>query len=44
MLIDKNNLETSTIDLTIPGDFRVRDKEAEEISKYQDPVLEILQM
>ena len=41
VLIDKNNQETFIINVTIPEDFRVRDKKAEKISKYQDLVLEI---
>ena len=34
--IDEKNQETFIIDGVIPGDFRVRDKEAKKISKYQD--------
>ena len=32
------------IDEAIPGDFCVKDREAEKISKYQDLALEIFQM
>ena len=34
VLIDKNNQETFIINVTIPEDFRVWDKEAENIVKY----------
>ena len=40
VLINKNQ-ETLIIDLPIPGDFRVSDKEAEKISIYQDLALKI---
>ena len=40
VLIDKKNQETSRIDVAIPGNFRVKDKEAEKISKYHDLALE----
>ena len=43
MLIDKKNWETFII-IVLPGDFRVKDKEAETISKYQDLALEIPRM
>ena len=36
VLIDMKNQETFIIEVVIPGGFRVRDKEAEKISKYQD--------
>ena len=44
VLIDKKNQETFIIDVAIPGDFRVREKEAEKKSKYQDLALEISRM
>ena len=45
VLIDKKNQEIFTIsDAAIPEDFRVRDKDAEKISKYQDLTLEIYRM
>ena len=33
VLIDNKNQETLIIDVAIPGDFRIRDKEAEKIIK-----------
>ena len=44
VLIDKKNQEMFIIDVAIPGDFRVREKEAEKKSKYQDLALEISRM
>ena len=44
MLIDKNNEETFIIDVAIHGNVCVRDKEAENILKYQDLELVISQM
>ena len=41
VLIFKKNRETIIINVVIPGEFRVRNKEAEKISKYQDFALEI---
>ena len=44
VLIDKENQKTFIIDVAIPRDFHVRDKNAEKISKYQDLALEISRM
>ena len=44
VLIDKKNQEIFIIHVAISGYFRVRDKEAEKISKYQYLALEIFQM
>ena len=41
VLIDKKNQQTFIIEVAIPGNFRVRDKEDEKISKYQDLALQI---
>lgn len=44
VLIDKLNKETLIIDVAVPGDFRVKDKELEKVTKYQDLVIEIGRM
>ena len=44
VLIDKNQEIFTISDAAIPEDFRVRDKDAEKISKYQDLTLEIYRM
>ena len=44
VLIDKKNKETMIIDVAVPGDFRVKEKEIEKITKYQDLVVEINRM
>ena len=44
VLIDKKNKETLIIDVAVPGDFRVKEKEIEKITKYQDLVVEINRM
>ena len=41
VLIDKRNEETFIIDVAILKDFRVRDKEAKRILKYQNLAMEI---
>ena len=44
VLRDKKNQEAFIIEVAIPGDIRVRDKEAEKISKYQDLALKTFQI
>ena len=44
VVVEKKNSETKLIDITIPGDLRVRDREAEKIQKYQDLVVEVNRM
>ena len=44
VVVDKLNSETTIIDVAIPGDFRVKDKELEQIEKYQDLALEVSRM
>ena len=44
VVVDKKSLETVLIDIAVPGDFRVKDKETEKIEKYQDLVIEIERM
>ena len=44
VVVDKLNSETVIIDIAVPGDFRVKEKESEKIEKYQDLVLEIRRM
>jgi hypothetical protein len=41
VLINKRNKETMIIDIAVPGDFRVKEKETEKIHKYQDLVIEV---
>ena len=41
MVVDKRNSETIIIDIAVPGDFRVIEKESEKIEKYQDLALEL---
>jgi hypothetical protein len=40
VVVDKQNSETLIIDIAVPGDFRVVEKEREKISKYQDLAME----
>ena len=35
MLMDKKNKEVKIIDIAVPGDSRVKEKELEKIDKYQ---------
>ena len=44
VLIDKKNKEAFVVDVAIPGDFRVKDKELEKVEKYQDLVIEVQRM
>ena len=44
VVVNKVHAEAVIIDVAVPGDFRVRDKEVEKISKYQDLALEINRM
>ena len=44
VVVDKRNPETVIIDIAVPGDFRVKDREAEKIEKYQDLAMEIGRM
>jgi hypothetical protein len=44
VVVDKRNAETKIIDIAVPGDFRVKDKEQEKITKYQDLVIELNRM
>ena len=44
VVVDKFNSETTIIDVAIPGDFRVKDKELEKIEKYQDLALKVSRM
>lgn len=44
VVVDKRNAETKIIDITVPGDLRVKDKEAEKIQKYQDLVIDVNRM
>ena len=41
VVVDRRNRETRIMDITVPGDFRVKEKEAEKILKYQDLVMEV---
>ena len=41
VLMDKEKKETMLIDIAIPGDIRVKDKEMEKIEKYQDLRIEL---
>ena len=41
VVTDKENQETWIIDIAIPGDLRVREKELEKREKYQDLVIEM---
>jgi hypothetical protein len=41
VVVNKLNPETFIIDIAVPGDFRVKEKESEKIEKYQDLVLEM---
>ena len=36
ILVDKVNMEVKIIDIAIPGDSRIRDKEQEKIEKYEE--------
>ena len=36
VVVDKLNSETTIVDIAVPGDFRVKEKESEKIKKYQD--------
>ena len=44
VLIDKKNKEAFVVDVAIPGDFRVKDKELEKMEKYQDLIIEVQRM
>lgn len=44
VVVDKRNSETMIIDVAVPGDFRVKDKETEKITKYQDLALEVTRL
>ena len=44
VVVDKLNSETMIIDIAVPGDFRVKEKESEKIEKYQDLALEVTRM
>lgn len=44
VVVCKKNTETQIIDIAVPGDFRVKDKEHEKITKYQDLVIEVNRM
>ena len=47
MVVDKENKEKMIIDVAIPGDTRVRDKEREKIKKYsmlKDEIARLWQM
>lgn len=35
VVVEKRNSETVTVDIAVPGDFRMKIKEAEIIDKYQ---------
>lgn len=41
VVVDKKSGETMIIGITIPGDYRSREQEAEKIHKYQDLVVEV---
>ena len=41
VIVDKKNSETVIVDIAVPGDFRVKEKEEEKIGKYQDLALEV---
>ena len=44
VVVDKRNSEAVIIDIAVPGDLRVKDKEMEKILKYQNLALEISRM
>ena len=44
VIVDKKNKETKIIDIAVPGDFRVKEKELEKVTKYQDLVIEVNRM
>ena len=35
VVVDKRNSETVIIDIAVPGDFRVKDKEVEKIERFR---------
>jgi len=39
VVVDKRNAERIIIDIAVPGDYRVKEKESEKIGKYQDLAL-----
>lgn len=44
VVVDKRNAETTIIDIAVPGDYRVKEKESEKIGKYQDLALELTRL
>ena len=42
--VDKKNKESRIIDIAVPGDFRLKRKELEKVTKYQDLVIEVNRM
>lgn len=44
VVVDKLNSETTLIDIAVPGDFRVQEKETEKLAKYQDLAIELNRM
>jgi len=44
VVVDKRNAETAIIDIVVPGDYRVKEKESEKIGKYQDLALELTRL
>ena len=41
VIVDEKNNGTQVIDIAVPGDFRVQEKELEKVTKYQDLVKEV---
>jgi len=44
LVVDKRNAETTIIDIAVPGDYRVKEKESEKIEKYRDLALELTRL
>jgi hypothetical protein len=44
VVVDKLNSQTTIIDIAVPRNYRVKEKESEKIEKYQDLALEITRM
>jgi len=44
VVVDKRNAEKTIIDIAVPGDYRVKEKESEKIGKYQDLAIELTRL
>lgn len=41
LIVDNRNKHTKMVDIAVPGDFQAREKEMENVTKYQDWVVEM---